>query len=104
MLGRAFTSYRNALAQGTPTPAFRCAIDFPMREKRIRHFSDLLALPRHDVYRVVQKNAADLGGGLAHENLGTREASGGHRQCADVVLMRMRNENRIDLTIGDCLE
>src|SRR3989442_1173708 len=49
-LWRPFAGNGNSLTQRTPAPAFRRSVRFPMREKRIRHFSDLLALPRHHVH------------------------------------------------------
>ena len=67
-LGRAFASDGNALAYWTPTPAFRHPVGFPMCEKRIRPFSDFLALPGHHIDRVVQKHTANFSRGLRHKN------------------------------------
>jgi hypothetical protein len=52
----------------------------------------------------VQKDAADLGCRLGHKNPGAREAPHGQRQGADVVLMRVRHQNRLDLAVGDSFE
>ena len=52
----------------------------------------------------MQKDAADLGRRLGHENPRGREASHGQRQGADVVLMRVRHQNRLDLAVADCFE
>jgi hypothetical protein len=52
----------------------------------------------------VQKHIANLSGSLRHENARAWKASHCHRQRADVILMRMRNQNSFDLGIGDCLE
>ena len=52
----------------------------------------------------MQKDAADLGRGVGHEDSRAWEASHGQRQRADVILMRVRNQYRLDLAVGDCLE
>ena len=52
----------------------------------------------------MQKNAADLGRRLGHENLRARETSHGHRQRADVVLMGVGHQDRFDLTVTDCFK
>jgi hypothetical protein len=52
----------------------------------------------------VQEHTSDLGCGLGHENARAGEASHRQRQRADVILMRVRNKYRLDLTVGDCLE
>ncbi len=52
----------------------------------------------------MQKNATDLGCRLGHKNPRAREASHGQRQGADVVLMRVRHQNRLDLAVGDSFE
>jgi len=75
-----------------------------MGEEWIRQFSDLLTLTRHHIDRVVQKDAADLSRRPGHENLRAREASHCHWQCADVVLMRMRDEDGLDFAVGYCFE
>ena len=66
--------------------------------------TDLLTLPGHHIDRVVQKHAADLSRGLGHENARGWKASHGHRQCADVILMGVRNQDRLDLPVGDRFE
>ena len=75
-----------------------------MREEWIRHLSNLLALPRHYVDRIVQKDTADLRRRFSHENPRGREASHGQRQCADVILMRVRHQNCFNIAVGDCFE
>jgi hypothetical protein len=75
-----------------------------MREEWVRHLSDFLALPRHHIHRIVQKDAADFGRRLSHENPRAWETPHGQRQGADVVLMGVRRQNRLDLAIGDCFE
>ena len=52
----------------------------------------------------MQKDAADIGCSLRHKNPRTREASHAHRQSADVVLMRVRNQNRLNFAIADCFK
>ena len=52
----------------------------------------------------MQKDAADLCRRLGHENPRARAASHAHRQGADVVLMRVRHQNCLDLAVGDCFE
>src|SRR5262245_28717340 len=106
-LGCALASDGYALTQWTPTPAFRCAIGFSMGEKRIRPgngATDLLALPGHHVNRVVQKHVADLSRRFGHENACRWKAPHEHRQCAYVVLVSMRNQDRLDILPCDSLE
>src|SRR5919106_3538991 len=103
-MGCPFADNGDPLTHWTPTPSFRCAIDLTVREKWIRHLSDLLALARHHIHRVVQKNAADLGCGLRHENPCAWKASHAQRQSADVVLMRVPYQNRLDLAVGNRFE
>src|ERR1051325_11489609 len=88
----------------TPTPVFRRSIDFAMGEKRIRPFPNFLALPGHHIDRVVQKDAADVSRGLRHENSRAWKTSHCHWQRADVISMGVRNEDRVDSLIGDCLQ
>ena len=52
----------------------------------------------------MQKDAADLGRRLGHENPRAWKASHGQRQGADVVLMRVRHQDRLDLAVADCFE
>ena len=92
------------LAQRAPAPTLRCPVRFTMREKWIRHFSDLFALARHHVDRVVQKHTADLCRGLRHEHARAWKAPHRHRQRADMILMRVRNEDRFNPAIRDCLQ
>ena len=75
-----------------------------MCEKRIRHFPDFLALPRHHIDRIVQKHIADLRRGFCHEDACAWKASHRDWQRADVILMGMRNQNRVDVPVGDCLQ
>jgi len=75
-----------------------------MREKRIRPFSNFLALPGHYVHRVVQKDAADLSRSLRHKDSRARKASHCQWQGADMILMSVRNQHRVDSLVGDCLQ
>jgi hypothetical protein len=52
----------------------------------------------------MQKDAAHFSRRLGHQNPRVREASRGQWQGADMILMRMRHQNRFDLTVGDCFE
>ena len=52
----------------------------------------------------MQKDGADIGCSLRHKNPRTREASDAHRQGTDVVLMRVRNQNRLNFAIADCFK
>ena len=75
-----------------------------MCEKRIRPFSNFLALARHHIYRIVQKHAADFRRGLRHENTRAWKAPHRDRQRADVILMGMRNQDRLDPPTSDRLQ
>ena len=75
-----------------------------MCEKWIRPFSNFLTLARHHIYRIVQKHAADFRRGLRHENRRAWKAPHSNRQRADVILMGMRNQDRLDPAAGDCLQ
>ena len=66
--------------------------------------TDLLTLPGHHIHRVVQKYAADLGRRFGHENARGGKASHGQRQCADVILMGVRDQDRFDLVVSDRFE
>jgi len=52
----------------------------------------------------VQKYGADLGGGFRHENARRWKASHKYRQCADVILMGVRDQDRFDLLTSDRFE
>jgi len=52
----------------------------------------------------VQKHAADFRRGLRHENMRAWKAPHCDRQRADVILMGMRNQDRVDRPVGDCLK
>src|SRR5205823_11437768 len=86
-LRRSLVGDGNALTHRTPTPAIRRSIGLPMCEKRIRPFSDFLALPGHHVDRVVQKHTANISRGLRHENTRAWKAPHCQRQRADMILM-----------------
>ena len=75
-----------------------------MGEKRIQSRAEFFALPRHHVDRVVQKRGADVRRRFRHENAGVRLPPHQHRQCADVVLMRMRDQNGVERSVRDRLE
>ena len=75
-----------------------------MGEKRIRRFSNLLALPGHHIDRVVQKHAADFRRCLRHENTRAWKAPHRDRQRADVILMGMRNQDRLNPPTSDRLQ
>ena len=85
-------------------PKIRCAIDFAMRKKRVQRRAKLLALARHHVDRVMQERVADLRSRFRHENAGIGLPSHQHGKGANVVLVRMRDEDRIQLSIRDGLE
>ena len=72
-----------------------------MREKRIESGPQLFALSRHDVNGVVQQHAADFGRRLGHEDARLRLATHQDRQCADVVLMGVRNNDRVEPAIAE---
>ena len=75
-----------------------------MCEKRIRPFSNFLALARHHIYRIVQKHTANFRRGLCHENTRAWKAPHRDRQRADVILMGMRNQDRLDPPTSDRLQ
>jgi hypothetical protein len=52
----------------------------------------------------VQKYVADLRRGFRHENAGGWKASHQYWQCADVILMGVRDQDRFDLLISDRFE
>ena len=75
-----------------------------MSEKRIQSGScrtQFFTLPRHHVDGVVQQRIANFGGRLGHENARLRLPPHQHRQRADMVLMRMRNNDRVELSITE---
>ena len=76
-------------------------IGFAMSEKRIDRRPDLFALPHHDIHRIMQKCVPDLRAGLGHKDVRLRLTSHQHWQRTDVIEVRMRNQNGIDLAIGD---
>ena len=67
-----------------------------MGKKRIERGAEFLSLPRHDIDRIVEQCAADFRRHFAHEHARLWLPPHQHRQRADVVLMRMRNEDRIE--------
>ena len=76
-------------------------IGFAMSKKRIDRRPDLFALPHHNVHRIMQKCVPDLRAGLGHKDVRLRLTSHQHWQRADVIEVRMRNQNGIDLAIDD---
>ena len=78
-----------------------------MREKGIHPrdgATDFLALSGHHINRVVQKHVADLSRGFRHENACDRKTPHQHRQCADVILVGMRDQDRLDIMARDRFE
>ena len=78
-----------------------------MREKGIQPrdgATDLLALPGHHIDRIVQKRVADLSRGFGHENACGWKTPHDYRQCADVILVGMRDHDRLDLLTCDRFE
>ena len=75
-----------------------------MGVERIHHDAQLFSLPLHHVDGIMQERIADLRRGFAHKNARVRLAAHQDRQRPDVIKMRMRNQNGIELTIGDRLE
>ncbi len=75
-------------------------IGFAMSEKRIDRRPDLFALPHHDIHRIMQKCVPDLRASLGHKDVRLRLTSHQQWQRADVIEVRMRNQNGIDLAIG----
>ena len=67
-----------------------------MREERIHRGPEFLALPRHDVDRIVQKRVADLRRRFRHEDGRVGLPPHQDRQRADVIVMRVRNEDRVE--------
>ena len=68
-----------------------------MGEERINRDAELFALPRHDVDGVMQKRAPDFRGRFRHEDARIRLAPHQDRQRADVILVRMRDQNGVDV-------
>jgi len=52
----------------------------------------------------MQKDAADVGRRLSHENARAGESSHGQGQGADVVLMGVRDQDRLNVAVADCFE
>ena len=75
-----------------------------MSEKRILRDAEIFALAGHDVDGIVQQRLADLASRFRHENARARLPPHHHRQRADVVLMRMRYDDRFRLSIFQRLE
>ena len=78
-----------------------------MGEKRIQtrdSAANLLALPDHHINRIVQKHVADLSRGFGHENGRGWKTSHQHGQCADVILVGMRDQDRLDVLACDRFE
>ena len=96
-----FARQGDGLVHRTPMPNIRRPIGFAMRKKRIQRPAELFALPRHDIDRIMEQRAADFRGRFAHEHARFWLPPHQHRQRADVVLMRMRNEYRIERSIRD---
>jgi hypothetical protein len=58
-----------------------------------------LALARHDVHRIVQDALDNEVTEVGHEHVRFREVAQGHRQRTDVIVMAMRNGNRVQLFV-----
>ena len=81
-------------------PAFHGQLDFAVGEKRVGGDA-FLALFLHHVDRVVEHHVAELARGFRHENGRTGVAAHEHGDGADVVLMRVREEDDIRRAVGD---
>jgi hypothetical protein len=88
------------LIHRTRAPPIGRTIGFLVGEERINRDSDLFALSRHDADGVMQERAPDFRGRLRHENARVGLASHQHRQRADMIEMRMRDHDGIELAIA----
>ena len=93
----AFAIHREGLAERTMLPPIRRPIRLAMGEERIDH-AHLLAFARHHVDRVVEQRLADRRRRLGHENARLRLLPHQHRERANVIEMRVREEQGIDRT------
>jgi hypothetical protein len=97
----AFTTQRERLPHWTGPPLIRRTIGFLVGEERINCDADFFALPRHDTDRVVEKRASDFRRGFRHENARVRLPPHQDRQGADVIEVRMRDDNGIERAIAE---
>ena len=68
-----------------------------MGKERVERRAKLLALAGHDVDRIVQQDRADIVSRIGHENASRRVSPHQDRKRADMILVRVRNQNGIDL-------
>ena len=80
-------------------PRFADAIELAVREERILADVFLLALLRHHIDGVVQHRVAQLAGDFRHQNGRVRLATLQNGQRANVIVMRMRDENGVRLAV-----
>ena len=88
----------------TILPAIRCSIGFAMSEERVERRAKLLALAGHDVDRIVQQVCADLVRRIGHKNAGRRMSPHQDGKRAEVILVRVRNQDGIEFPAINCLQ
>ena len=97
---RGFPEKVAAPSDGSRMPRLRAKIHSAVREKRILGDPVILPLAGHHIDRIVQHDPGDARGLLGHKNPGLGFAAGEDRQAADVVLMRVRDKDRIHFSLG----
>ena len=105
----AFAVQAPGLAQGAILPLVRTVIGLPMGKKRLRRrrvgaavLSALLAVGlAHDVDRVVQQHFSEAPGRRAHQDAGLRLAAHQHGQRADMIQVRMADQDGVEGPIRD---
>ena len=70
-----------------------------MRKQRIVGNLMLFLLSQHDVHRVVKHDIRNARCGLRHKHSGLRFTPGQKRQCADVILMSMGDDDGFNPSI-----
>jgi hypothetical protein len=73
-----------------------------VRVERIFADAEFIALPRHHVHGIMQHALDDEITQLAHQNVRLGKMPQRHRQRADVIVMAMRNRNRVHFDLS-CL-
>ena len=82
----------------------REVVHLVVRVERIFADAQLVALARHHVHRIVQHALDDEVAQFAHQHVRLGKMPARHRQRADVVVMAMRNRNRVHLGIPGLAE
>ena len=72
-----------------------------MGKHRVLHNPVILALAKHHIYRIVQHHFRNPRGAVGHEHLRVRLPPCQDRQRADMVLVSVRYENGVDLSLRD---